>query len=399
VKTISTIFSAFLKGTNNFELTTAHLKIQGLRDSTTTDTTSLWTYETNLEAKANIVQVKEAPWYRVTSIKQGYSSWHRTLPIKSNDKFEILFEKTADSLDIYAAGIEQMKFFSDNVATYWKNGIPIRLSTVPSSADMIYVSQGDVYVTGYERESLGKGNAFYWKNGQKINLPQIGNTFKIFVQGSDVHVIGTYYPSQFSSAPAYWKNGVFTQLKGTGKYSQVTAFDITMDGKDVYICGHEGPLTTTNKGDSYPLLWKNGELVDLPLPSSDYKRTFVTSIKVEKGHVYASGSTAIDPSFPKLIYWKDNAIALLKPDGFAWAMSIQDGTAHIIGNTATYWKNGIETTIPESKNSNFFCIDTDESNVAIAGKYNGLASYWLNGNRVVLGKKASHVSSIFLTRK
>jgi len=73
--------------------------------------------------------------------------------------------------DVYVAGYEQEDYFGGGptFAKYWKNGVPIKLSTVSSSATGIAVFGNDVYVSGWENN--GSYNiAKYWKNGVPVNL-------------------------------------------------------------------------------------------------------------------------------------------------------------------------------------------------------------------------------------
>jgi hypothetical protein len=95
VKTISTVFSSFVKGLNNFELTDSHLRIEGFAD-TGSDTAPLWSQEVDLQAKANIIVLREAESYRVTATKAGFQPWQRTVVLLDNDKIEILFNHQSE---------------------------------------------------------------------------------------------------------------------------------------------------------------------------------------------------------------------------------------------------------------------------------------------------------------
>lgn len=107
VKTISAVFSAFTKGAANFELTHAYLKVQGLADTISQDTTTLWTYATELEAKANSVLLKKEAFYKITASKPGYKIWQRTIALMDGAKIEILFEQDADTIvSTFAGSIE-----------------------------------------------------------------------------------------------------------------------------------------------------------------------------------------------------------------------------------------------------------------------------------------------------
>lgn len=92
VKSITTVFSSFIRSVNNFELTDSHLKVEGLTDAAP-GSPALWTYETDLAPKANIIGLKHAPFYRLTATKAGYRTWRRVGALVNDQKTEILFEK------------------------------------------------------------------------------------------------------------------------------------------------------------------------------------------------------------------------------------------------------------------------------------------------------------------
>lgn len=74
--------------------------------------------------------------------------------------------------DVYVAGYEQENYFSGGgptLAKYWKNGVPVKLSTVNSNAIAIAVFDNDVYVTGWENNGT-KDVVKYWKNGTAVSL-------------------------------------------------------------------------------------------------------------------------------------------------------------------------------------------------------------------------------------
>lgn len=416
VKTISAVFSAFVKGANNFELTTAHLKIQGLRDTTSTDTTSLWVYETNLDAKANIVQMKEAAWYRIISTKQGYTSWQRTLAIKSNDKLEMLFEKKKDSVDVYVAGLDDRR-----VATYWKNGTPVHLSTKYSVANMIFVSQGDVYITGNEE---GTSNAFYWKNGEKVILPQVGKTWGIFASGSDVHVIGTIeriVGQSIGTTAVYWKNGIIKELPNSSlSLIKARPSYITVNGSDVFISGSISYPIHSSSFYSKPVIWKNGELTTLFVPSEYYNGAEATSIKFSNGHTYVSGILSrgkVSNYIPlQAAYWKDGELVLLGSSltktSAAMELAVENDDVYVAGyesNVGTgwagkYWKNGSEVPVNKEANVNLYSISVINGNVYLAGdrrltpqqKNPSTATYWVNGEPNPCTTKHSLAFSIYV---
>ena len=96
VSVIDGVFSAFLKAESDFLLTDANLLIEGLGDTTLSDSSVLWTYETALEARANTIRLKSAPGYRVTASKQGYAVWQKRMMLTQGSAVEILLEASGN---------------------------------------------------------------------------------------------------------------------------------------------------------------------------------------------------------------------------------------------------------------------------------------------------------------
>ena len=151
-----------------------------------------------------------------------------------------------DGTDIYVAGCESSQskkgsYLEGFVATYWKNGNAIYLTDKKRNnfATSIFVSNGDVYVAGYERKNETRNEvAKYWKNGTEIQLTDglgYSRANSIFVKGNDVYVAGEINPETdiqklaFSDTGAnkiavYWKNGKMIAL--TDKKNDASATSI-----------------------------------------------------------------------------------------------------------------------------------------------------------------------------
>jgi hypothetical protein len=421
VKTISAVFSAFIKGASNFELTTAHLKIHGLRDTTSTDTTSLWVYDTDLEAKANIVQLKEAAWYRVTSTKQGYASWTRTLAVKNNDKIEILFEEKKDSIDVYVAGYEK-NASGKWVAKYWKNGqaMPLSDGSKDSYANSVYVRNGDVYVAGYEEggRPFYSGIAKYWKNGTPFNLT--GQPPNVFTEAraisvspnGDVHVAGVMYSTNVFNdpQPVYWKNGNLMPLTN-GAIGE--ARSVAINGTDIYIVG-----SMVHGQPSYGVYWKNGGIV--PLAANQNTRAYANSVTIHNSDVYVCGTYWDHDqghNYNRAIYWKNNVafpVEDLSRSSIAFSIAVSGNVVHMTGwdqvdgtVTGKYWENG--KAVPLRDNGIYptvmYSVAALADQVYIAGSATeklvgtSMAYLWINRKPVKLGNRESFARSIFLVER
>ena len=116
--------------------------------------------------------------------------------------------------DIYVAGRQYSSSLGYGVATVWKNGVAIALSSAPSWTYSIDVANGTTYVCGEVKDTSNYNLiSTYWKNSQETQLTSSnfeagGNCIK--VNGSDVYIAGYY-----DGHACYWKNGVINLLPKT----------------------------------------------------------------------------------------------------------------------------------------------------------------------------------------
>lgn len=185
--------------------------------------------------------------------------------------------------DVYVCGWSNWdKSHPSNVyvkrAVLWKNGEYNVLSGIARTADAtsVYVSENDVYVTGYMQDAYS--NAFYatlWKNDQTEYLTpkQLGVpvAFGSFVSGNDVYVAG-YDDNGSSLQPTLWKNSSAIRLPTGGK--------ITVDARDVYVYEGvpyvTGTLQQQTGGIISPTLWIGDELTLLSNENGFATAVFVT---------------------------------------------------------------------------------------------------------------------------
>jgi hypothetical protein len=172
--------------------------------------------------------------------------------------------------DVYVAGGSRIW---GHKAGYWKNGVPVDLTKgliykdpngrhcYPTTTS-IFASNNDVYVTGYQMTggSFVNPTAIYWKNGLPVFLTTDSTSGSvasaIHVSGNDVHIAGYQNINNYARA-MYWKNGVATPLT-TGVVSSV-ANSIFVTGDDVYIAGYQWIVG----GKLIAAYWKNGKEVKL----------------------------------------------------------------------------------------------------------------------------------------
>lgn len=95
VNSINIVMSCFVKAESNFELTSAHVKVEGLTAETGNADVE-WVYEIDALAQANIISLRKSNAYRITATKQGYDTWTQTLLWKDGDKLEAILAHHAD---------------------------------------------------------------------------------------------------------------------------------------------------------------------------------------------------------------------------------------------------------------------------------------------------------------
>jgi hypothetical protein len=163
--------------------------------------------------------------------------------------------------DVYAAGwqgkttqLDPTHTLHTQVATYWKNGVPIELTdaTALSIAYSIFVTGADVYVAGFACQTLAPNCAIatYWKNGVQVQLTNLtGSTISsIFVSGTNVYASG----NQDNDLAQLWKNEAPLQLTGASLSS--AANQVFVSGSDVFV----GGASLSNSGVPTATYWKNG---------------------------------------------------------------------------------------------------------------------------------------------
>lgn len=194
----------------------------------------------------------------------NYGDYISGMFVSGNDVY------VAGGSHIFQTGIDSTYHF----AKYWKNGVPTDLvkgvTEIINSASVsvddfptttaIYVAGSDVYVAGFESNGETNGQiALYWKNGVPIFLTTAdvyqADAESIFVSGSDVYVAGYEIINGLSYA-TYWKNGVANIFSASGITSD--AQSIFISGNDIYLAGNE-----KINGITYAVYWKNGLAVKL----------------------------------------------------------------------------------------------------------------------------------------
>lgn len=299
--------------------------------------------------------------------------------------FEVTSEDKAIDADIY---IDNEKI-SGTSHTFDKAGthqvVAKKEGYTDSEAIAIKSYQVDVYVAGSKIGSTGSGSVpTYWKNGTAVVLPSGtigGEAFDITVQGEDVYVSG--YTSHGSHRATYWKNGTAVHLSDGTWMAEANA--IVVNGDDVYVAGFE------STGAAYrATYWKNGTTAHL---SDGSVGTTATGIVVDGGDVHVSGyeNTSIAR------YWKNGtAVFSGAPGTMVYDIAVDGDDVYLAGNrrygstVPMYWKN--ETPVPLSdgtpsaadNSARAIVLNGDDIYMAGFSLGDGGATYWKNKTAVPL---------------
>ena len=241
--------------------------------------------------------------------------------------------------DVYAAGYEASgheyttwygTVENRQVAKLWKNGKVQNLTdgTCDACAHSVFVSDGDVYVAGWERSGqeykdndiIGTERRYVaklWKNGEAQNLTDgthDAQAVSVFVSDNDVYVTGT----ENSVNAILWKNGeaeiLFSSFYGAGATSVFVADD------DVYVTVVRYGMTSSSGR-----FLKNGSEQNLNINSPN-------SVYVSGDDVYVVGTAQFQgtPAGTKL--WKNGVEKYLADIGFgAYSVYVADNDVYVAG--------------------------------------------------------------------
>ncbi|WP_295959620.1 Ig domain-containing protein [uncultured Alistipes sp.] len=273
--------------------------------------------------------------------------------------------------DVYVVGKDYNPDINQTKSFLWKNGVPTPLPFKEASS--VFVSEGDVYVTGHYKDENNVVIPALWKNGEIIRLEIPGGvsrsditTNSVFVSGGDVYVGG----SSLNYTTVLWKNGHPELLAKLGN-----AHCVFVSGQDVYVAGNRRNET----GDYRAAYWKNGTAVDLT-DGAAYARIF--SIAVAKGTVYAAGTENPAEGVVSRL-WTDGVVTPLEEDGKAiYGITVSEkGDVYLAGESdrkAMLWKNGKRTMLPDGGTA--FSVFVYGDDVYVSGYDRYLhACLWKNG--------------------
>jgi uncharacterized membrane protein len=316
---------------------------------------------------------------------------------------------TTGVMNVYTTGVIPAANYLSK-AVLWKNNVATILSDVPSEAYAITVKEGSTYIAGTILEN-GKAITCYWKNNTivKFNDNAYGVPNAIMVQGNDVYMAGSAFTSPTppsSDFAVYWKNGVMASLPMPLGTNTAIAYDIVINGTDIYVCGTAYSIASRR---SFACYWKNG----IPtLLSENSTNSYARAMAFKGNQFYIVGytrgifSTSTETG-TRPTYWLNTVETTLVHPYINCSLldiKISGEDIYMLGSaneddldkTAyVYWKNGVATT--QNGKFHFGSIDVFGDDIYLGGsthvgsindnpKY--YATYLKNGMAVQLSDKS-----------
>ena len=187
---------------------------------------------------------------------------------------------------VYVAGTEY--YGGQEVMKIWQNGTGTNITSLENKAfpNDMDISNGNVYVVGYEKQADTALNVFEnnWKNN--IVQTRIGNSTSVLngikVIGTDIYTVGTF------------NNTTVCRINGTAQtyFINATMKDIVVDNNTRYISG-----VSQNKA----VCWINDSLINLSSPF--LTESSADGIAVNSSDVYIAGYEKIATGKKKARYW------------------------------------------------------------------------------------------------
>ncbi|MBS1948628.1 MAG: hypothetical protein JST47_12755 [Bacteroidetes bacterium] len=228
----------------------------------------------------------------------------------------------------------------------------------------IVISGSDVYISGFEQNTVGKQVAKYWKNGTEVLLSdESANEYanSIAVSGNTIFVCGFKLASTNIKYPVEWVNGteyIGTLGSGVNDLNGANNFCVVAANNQFYLAGTSFNNDATSTADR----WSH------TLPFAYVAPTFIAS----DAQAYAVAVSGTD-------VYTAGTFRASAPPNYYWA--------------AYYWKNNVPYPLTDgSKNAAAIGISFSGSDLYVCGyeikaigSIYDIACYWKNGARVNLG--------------
>lgn len=349
-----------------------------------------------------------------------------------NDGNKIVATRALKYIDAYVVGFRNE---GPTIAFLWHNGTALDLTDENSGsrASSVYVSDGVVYMVGYEHYSSLNAVAKLWKSENGVLKESISLTdgtqqafaSSVYVMGETVYVAGHEYNNSKKYVAKVWKleNGIVSNpISLTDGTSSANATSLYLSGEVVYVVGTE----TKDSENTIIKLWKieNG-IVSSSISLTDGTfDTDVSSVFAVDGKVYVAGYERNSAKKYVAKLWKIENGAIKETTALtsgltlanAKSVYVWEGVAYVVGleyrnptySTALLWKVENGKIIDEisltdgTKNGYPRSIYVSDGVAFIAGADGYFANQWQVSDRsvtaTVLLKDISYAYGIFVDK-
>jgi hypothetical protein len=251
------------------------------------------------------------------------------------------------------------------------------------------VAAKKVYVAGYEENSSGAYVGRYWVDTSS-SVISVANAdvelIDIEVVGNDRYMFGEVNPNIGSTKYTIWKNG--TVLYEIPYNRAFVPTRMAVSGTDIYLCGN---AESTTSPTLRPAIWKNGTVTTL---SQGYELAYLSCIYVQGNTVYTAGSE-FSSNQVYFSYWANGTRQAFSGENGVSAITVSGTDVYISSSDENgkpaYWKNGTKVVLPVGATSTGRCYDINVIGAdvyACGAEYlsggERLATFWKNGVKTTL---------------
>jgi len=306
----------------------------------------------------------------------------------SGTELAYMTDSTVVGSDIYICGYIFNNTIKKLLVGYWKNTVWTQVSDGSANAmsSSIFADGTEVYITGVQSNGT-RDVGGYWKTDKTrvdvTNPTYNGNVSDIVYNSGNVHLIG-YENNGLGAMSFYKRNSENKQYLSNG-ITNASLYSINMSGANVVITG-----TKNNFSKNQIVLWNNEKNKDFDkdILSDPEKYSTVYDMTTNGKDIYVAGSEGL-----RACYWKNNSPVYLT-DGtyFAEAYKVVENNKdiHVLGqeyNQPVYWLNGVKSTLP-GENSVIVGMESHEGSMYFIGYYvnnnKTIACYWKDGKKIDL---------------
>lgn len=146
-------------------------------------------------------------------------------------------------------------------------------------------------------------------------------------------------------------------------YLSSEALDIYVYDGNSYVVGSIGDNGGSDYIPKQAILWRNGELEELPTPGSTRAEAYAVFVKDKDVYVAGSYAPAVANATQQAVIWKNGEMIKVGSSGIYTKLNdifVSGNDVYVVGyergkvgTQSKYWKNGVETTLSQPSNTTY----------------------------------------------